>query len=172
MVCRLFKVLNNTDIRNNHSLKITRTVRNMQQQITYVDAMKQGKMNPIWHMQIARFMRPAGQVWGPLKLWKFYNILWWGLVEEGQDLQDGQEKRRRKKSHTSNTWPFHTCVIQEYRIYTMCWSLYYESLFIPWVQVNTMSLSLYHESFAISDIQFNTMSPSLHQDFKFIPWVL
>ena len=81
-------------------------------------------------------------------------------------------RKKKKKLHRSNTRPFHTCVIQEYQIYTMCWSLYYESLFIPWVQVNTMSLSLYHESFAISDIQFNTMSPSLHQDFKFIPWVL
>ena len=63
------------------------------------------------------------------------------------------------------------CVIQEYRFYTMGLSLYKESLFIPWVQVNTMSLCLYNESFSISWIQFYTMIPSLYHDSKSIPWV-
>ena len=41
---------------NYHSREITYTVRNMQQQITFVDVIKQGEMNPILHREIARFL--------------------------------------------------------------------------------------------------------------------
>ena len=54
-----------------------------------------------------------------------------------------------KVPQTGNNRPSHTCLIQEYRDYTIGLSLYNESLSIPWVQVYTMSLGQYHESFSI-----------------------
>ena len=59
-----------------------------------------------------------------------------------------------KISHTGNTRPSRTCVIQEHRFYPMSLSeyhgcrQYHESMSLPWVLVNTMSPSLYHEFFA------------------------
>ena len=58
----------------------------------------------------------------------------------------------KKIPHTSNTRPSCTCVIQEYRLYTMSLSQfhrccqYHKSMSIPWDHVYTMRSCLYHDS--------------------------
>ena len=69
------------------------------------------------------------------------------------------------------TRPSRTCVIQEYRYYTMSLSQYHESKFIPWVCVNTISPRLYHESMSIPWVNVSTMSPCLYLESMSKPWV-
>ena len=78
--------------------------------------------------------------------------------------------------HMGNTRHSYTCVIQEYRIYTMsqyngCCQ-YHESTSIPWILANTMSPCLYHESMCIPRVNVNTISPGLYHESMSIPWVL
>ena len=73
---------------------------------------------------------------------------------------------RVKIPHMGNTWPSRTCVIQEYRYYTMSLSLYHESMFIPLVHVYTIVPCLYNLSMFIPWVLVNSMGPCL------LPWVL
>ena len=60
--------------------------------------------------------------------------------------------QQQKIPHTGNTRPSCTCVIQEYRYYTMSLSQYHgccqyhKSMSIPWVFANYKSHCPYHES--------------------------
>ena len=74
-----------------------------------------------------------------------------------------------------------TCVIQEYRYYTMSLSQYQgfcESMYKPWVHVDTMSsclkhwLCLYNEPMSIPWVHFYTINPCLYHESMSIPWVL
>ena len=84
--------------------------------------------------------------------------------------------QQQKIPHTGNTRPSCTCVIQEYRYYTMSLSQYHgccqyhKSMSIPWVFANTMSPCLYHESMSIPRVHVNTISPCLYLESS-IPWV-
>ena len=79
-----------------------------------------------------------------------------------------------KIPHTGNTPPSRTCLIQEYRYYTMSRIRYqyYESMSLPWVLVNTKILSPYHEFMSIPWVHVSTMSPCLYHESLSIPMVL
>ena len=87
-------------------------------------------------------------------------------------------KQKLKIPHAGNTRPSHTCVIQEYRYYTMSLSQYHgccqynESISIPWVLVNTINPCLYHESMCIPRVYINTFSPCQFHSCMSIPWVI
>ena len=82
-----------------------------------------------------------------------------------------------KISHTGNTRPSRTCVIQEYRYYTMSLSQYHgccqyhKSMSIPWVFANTMSPCLYHESMYKPWVHVCTISLIIYHESISIPWV-
>ena len=98
-----------------------------------------------------------GLGWGDLKLFKF-------------GPKSRQQSYIKKIPHTGNTRPSRTCVIQEYRYYTMS-RQYHKSISIPWVFVNTMSPFLYHESMSKPWFHAYTMSPCLYHKSDSIPWV-
>jgi hypothetical protein len=89
-------------------------------------------------------------------------------------------KNTKKIPHTVNTRPSRSCVIQEYRYYTMSLSQYHgccqyhKSMSIPWVFSNTISPCLYHGSMFKQWVHVYTMNPrpeSRIQNSDSIPWV-
>ena len=96
----------------------------------------------------------------------------------GDSMTDPAQRAESVKIlHTGNTRPSRTCVINEYRYYTMSLGQYHgccqyhKSMSIPWVFPKTMSPCLYHESMSIPWVHVYTISLFLYHESMSIPWV-